>query len=123
MSGTLLAMRHERITDEPKGWFAGPWDSDLAVSVGFASAGIDEPHVHSEVTEIYLVARGTSSMRVERETVALRAGDALVVEPGEAHTFLASSEDYLHFVVHTPGLAGDAARNEKRLVPRTRLGL
>ncbi|HKE01331.1 MAG TPA: cupin domain-containing protein, partial [Planctomycetota bacterium] len=105
------------------GWFAGPWDSDLAVSVGFANEGIDEPHVHSQITEIYLVARGTSSIRVEHETVELREGDALVVEPGEAHTFLSSSDDYLHFVIHTPGLAGEAAAHEKRPVPRTQLGL
>jgi len=115
-------MRHERISDDAKGWFAGPWNSDLAVSVGFANEGIDEPHVHSEITEIYLVARGTSSIRVEHETIELREGDALILEPGEVHTFLASSDDYFHFVIHTPGLAGDAARNEKQFVPRSRLG-
>jgi quercetin dioxygenase-like cupin family protein len=48
----------------------------------------------------------------------LQAGDVLVVEPGEAHTFLESSDDYFHFVVHSPGLAGD-----KSAVPRERLGL
>lgn len=115
-------MRHERITDEAKGWFAGPWNSDLGVSVGFANEGIDEPHVHSQLTEIYLVARGTSSIRVEQETVELRQGDALIIEPGEAHTFLSSSDDYLHFVIHTPGLAGEAARREKRPVPRSQFG-
>ena len=116
-------MRRERISDDAKGWFAGPWNSDLAVSVGFANEGIDEPHVHSEITEIYLVGRGTSSIRVQNETIELREGDALVLEPGEAHTFLTSSDDYFHFVIHTPGLAGDAARNEKQLVPRSQLGL
>ena len=116
-------MRHERRTDDAKGWFTGPWNSTLEISVGFANAGIDEPHVHSRITEVYLVARGTSALRVEQETVELREGDVLVVEPGEAHTFLESSDDYLHFVVHTPGLAGDDARNEKQFVPRSRLGL
>lgn len=116
-------MRRERINDSPKGWFAGPWDSTLGVSVGFANEGVDEPHVHSEITEIYLVAKGTSSIRVEGETIELREGDALIIEPGEAHTFISSSADYLHFVIHTPGLAGDAARSEKQLVPRSRLGL
>jgi mannose-6-phosphate isomerase-like protein (cupin superfamily) len=112
-------MRHERSGGEPKGWLAGPWDGGaLAVSVGFANAGIDEPHVHEQVSEIYLVARGRSSVRVEQETVELQAGDVLVVEPGEAHTFLESSDDYFHFVVHSPGLAGD-----KEAVPRERLGL
>jgi hypothetical protein len=47
----------------------------------------------------------------------------LVVEPGEAHTFLASSADYLRFVVHVPGLAGSEAAAEKQPVERSRLGL
>src|SRR5204863_205063 len=59
----------------------------------------------------------------ERETVELAAGDALTVQPGEAHTFLSSSDDYLHFVVHSPGLAGEEARADKQPVPRSRLGL
>jgi mannose-6-phosphate isomerase-like protein (cupin superfamily) len=115
-------MRLERATDADKGWLAGPWDGDLGVSLGFATEGIDEPHLHTRITEIYLVARGTSSLRVEAETIDLGAGDVLIVEPGEAHTFFTSSPDYLHFVVHSPGLAGDEARREKRLVPRSRLG-
>jgi mannose-6-phosphate isomerase-like protein (cupin superfamily) len=116
-------MRLERATDAGKGWLAGPWDGDLAVSLGFATTGIDEPHVHTRITEIYLVARGTSSVRIEAERIDLTAGDALIVEPGEAHTFLESSDDYLHFVVHVPGLTDDEARGEKRLVPRSRLDL
>ncbi|MBI3941996.1 MAG: AraC family ligand binding domain-containing protein [Chloroflexi bacterium] len=106
-----------------KGWFAGPWNSNLAISVGYAFTGIDEPHLHLETAEIYLVAQGTAMIRIGQETVALYAGDMLVVEPGEAHTFLSSSADYLHFVIHTPGLAGEAAINDKRLVSRDQLGI
>jgi mannose-6-phosphate isomerase-like protein (cupin superfamily) len=106
-----------------KGWCVGPWNSDLAVSVGYANVGVDEPHVHTRITEIYMVARGTSEMRIDRETITLRAGDVIVVEPGEAHTFLSSSPDYSHFVAHVPGLSGDEARAEKSPVPRSRLGL
>jgi hypothetical protein len=29
----------------------------------------------------------------------------------------------LHFVIHTPGMAGDVARSEKQLVPHSRPGL
>jgi mannose-6-phosphate isomerase-like protein (cupin superfamily) len=117
-------MRVERADPSvAKGWYAGPWNSDLTVSVGYANAGVDEPHVHSRITEIYLVARGTSEMRVEQETIMLEAGDVIVVEPGEAHTFLSSSPDYFHFVAHVPGLSGEEARTEKSPVPRSRLGL
>jgi mannose-6-phosphate isomerase-like protein (cupin superfamily) len=106
-----------------KGWYAGPWNSPLAVSVGYAHTGIDEPHVHRQITELYLVARGTAQLRVEHATINLQAGDMIAIEPGEAHTFLHSSPDYFHFVIHTPGLTGDATHAEKSPVDRSRLGL
>jgi quercetin dioxygenase-like cupin family protein len=106
-----------------KGWYAGPWNSDLPIAIGFANAGIDEPHAHAHLTEIYIVTRGTSEIRVERETVTLHAGDLIIVEPGEAHTFLSNSPGYFHVVLHTPALSGDDARRDKQPVTRARLGL
>jgi mannose-6-phosphate isomerase-like protein (cupin superfamily) len=61
----------------------------------------------SQMCEVYLVARGSSTIRVGDEKVGLTAGDMLVVEPGEAHTFHSSSQDYLHFVVQAPFVKGD----------------
>lgn len=117
-------MRIERANASvDKGWYAGPWNSALSISVGYANVGINEPHLHTHIAEIYLVARGQSMIRVEHETITLLAGDMLIVEPGEAHTFLESSSDYFHFVIHTPGLAGEEARAEKSPVTRGRLGL
>lgn len=112
-------MRIERAGTRGKGWYLGPWNSELPISLGYANEGIDEPHVHSTTTELYVVGRGHSTIRVGRETIELRPGDALLIEPGEPHTFLASSEDYFHVVVHCFGTAED----EKRLVPRAELGL
>ena len=109
--------------DHPKGWFTGPWDSNLAISVGYANCAVDEPHLHTQITEIYLVGRGAAEMRIENETLHLESGDVVIVEPGEAHTFLSSSQDYFHFVVHTPGLSGTEALKEKTEVGKERLGL
>ena len=106
-----------------KGWNFGAWNADIDISVGFANEGVDEPHLHRQMTEIYLMARGTAVMRVEQETVALVQDDVVVIEPGEAHTFLSSSPDHFHFVIQTPGLTGDAAKADKVPVPRSRLGL
>jgi mannose-6-phosphate isomerase-like protein (cupin superfamily) len=106
-----------------KGWYAGPWNSDLPISIGYANAGIDEPHLHRRITEIYLITTGSSVIRVEGETITLSTGDMLIVEPGEAHTFLSSSSDYFHFVIHIPGISGEEARSEKTRVSRARLGL
>ena len=115
-------MRVERINPaERKGWYAGPWNSDLTVAVGYANEGIDEPHLHRRITEIYLVARGWSEARVERETVQLQAGGVLVVEPGEAHSFLANSPDDLHVVVRVAGLPPNEARVDRVSVPHGRL--
>lgn len=117
-------MRIERAsTSAAKGWYVGPWNSDLPVSVGYANEGINEPHAHTRITEVYLVARGTSIMRVEQEDVTLEAGDMIIVEPGEGHTFLSNSPDYFHFVLHVPGLAGEEARSEKQLITLSRLGI
>ena len=106
-----------------KGWYVGPWNSDLPIAIGYAYAGVDEPHAHTTITEVYVIARGTSEIRIEQETITLRAGDLLVVEPGEAHTFLSNSPDYFHVVLHTPALSGDQARLDKQSVPRARLSL
>ena len=106
-----------------KGWYVGPWNSDLPIAIGYANVGIDEPHAHTQISEIYVVARGTSQIRVEQETITLRAGDMIIVEPGEAHTFLSNSADYFHVVLHTPTLSGDDARRDKQPISRARLGL
>lgn len=106
-----------------KGWYVGPWNADLAVSIGYANEGVDDPHAHERTAEIYLVARGTSKLRVEQETVALEPGDVVVIEPGEAHTFLSSSPDYFHFVAHVPPFTSTEVTDDKTSVPRSRLGL
>ncbi len=106
-----------------KGWYTWPGHANGGIWIGYAHKGIDEPHVHAGIAETYLVARGTAEIRIEKETLSLRAGDMIVVEAGEAHTFLSSSPDYLHFVLHTRAPTGGAGRARKRLVSRERLGL
>jgi len=106
-----------------KGWYLGWWNSSLQVALGYAHAGIDEPHQHSRLTEVYLVARGTCKVRIECETLELAAGDVLVIEPGEAHTFLEYSNDYFHFVLHVPAPGEPCPQHNKTAVLRGRLDL
>ena len=97
---------------KPKGWFVGPWDSDVPVPVGYANEGINEEHYHASMYEIYLIAKGTSTAVVNGRKIRLGAGEVLIVEPGEVHTFVENSEDYLHFVFQTPFVAGDKVLTE-----------
>lgn len=92
---------------QPKGWLLGPWNSRLSVPIGWATRGIDEPHHHEKMNEVYLIARGSSTAVVSGKEIELKAGDVLVIEPGEAHTFKESSPDYLHFVLQSPFVKGD----------------
>jgi mannose-6-phosphate isomerase-like protein (cupin superfamily) len=105
-----------------KGWLDGPWTSDLPISVGFATAALDEPHVHASVTEIFCVGNGEATARVDDRTVKLTSGDMLVVEPGEARAILSASVDLMMFVVHVPGDDGMLG-DDKTIVDRNRLGL
>lgn len=101
-------MIHQQIDlSQPKGWFVGPWNSDVPIPIGYANQGINEPHLHEKMFEVYLVARGWSTAVVNQQTIRLDAGDMLVIEPGEVHTFIESSAEYLHFVIHTPFVPGD----------------
>ncbi|HSF83325.1 MAG TPA: hypothetical protein VLA49_18960 [Anaerolineales bacterium] len=52
-----------------KGWYIGPWNSALSISIGYANKAIDRPHLHTQITEIYLVARGAAQLRLEAETI------------------------------------------------------
>lgn len=117
-------MRVKRVSrDSAKGWWAGAWNSSLPIAVGYATTAIDDPHVHERVTEIYLVATGSSTLRIEKDSVKLEQGDMVIIDPGEAHTFTESSADYLHFVIHSPSLPAIEHQQERIAVPRSRLGL
>lgn len=92
---------------QAKGWLIGPWNSPVPLPVGYANEGIADCHYHQQMYEIYLVARGAGTALVDGKSIALTAGNVLVVEPGEVHTFTESSDDYFHFVVQTPFVPGD----------------
>lgn len=91
----------------PKGWFIGPWNSEISIPIGYANEGIQEKHYHSKMYEIYMVGRGTTTIIVNNTQINLHEGDMFVVEPGETHTFLDSSKDYFHFIIQTPFVKGD----------------
>lgn len=89
-----------------KGWYSELVRPELP-SIGFANQGIKESHYHRKSYEVYLVAKGSSKIRVAEITTTLHAGDVLIVEPGELHTFVENTSDYFHFVLHCPPIRDD----------------
>lgn len=43
---------------DASGWIGGAWNWGVPLAIGYATAGLDEPHRHERTTEIYLVAVG-----------------------------------------------------------------
>ena len=103
----------ETDTNLEKGWFAGPWDSDLNISIGYANTGINELHYHKATTEIYLFVHGDTTMLIDGEEFYFAEKSGVIIEPGEVHKFLSCCEDHYHIVIHTPGLHGEAAKADK----------
>lgn len=90
----------------PKAWYAELAHPDLPF-IGFANQGVNDRHYHRQAHEVYLVARGSSTIVVNDATVVLHPGDVLVVEPGEVHTFVQNTAEYFHFVLQWPALGND----------------
>jgi quercetin dioxygenase-like cupin family protein len=89
-----------------KGWYRELVHPALPF-MGFANQGLNDQHYHRELYEVYLVARGSSTIVVDETSISLHTGDVIVVEPGEVHTFVKSTPDYFHFVLHCPPINGD----------------
>lgn len=102
-------MKIERLDDMVKGWFVGNFEpsvlrtSDVEVAVKkYAEGEFEESHYHKVATEITLILSGRAVM-FERE---FGEGDIVLVEPGDATSFLALSETVTVVVKH-PGASND----------------
>lgn len=56
-------------------------------------------HSHSAQWEFYLVTQGTGEVRTPEGTTAIRAGDAFLTPPGEAHSVSNTGTEPLEFWV------------------------
>ena len=102
-------MRTAKLNDMVKGWFVGNFEpslyrtNDCEVAVKTYKAGDHEgTHYHKIATEITVVIEGT----VRMNGIEYRAGDIIVMEPGETTDFLAVT-DAVNTVVKLPGANND----------------
>ncbi|MDD9966403.1 MAG: cupin domain-containing protein [Myxococcales bacterium] len=45
-----------------------------------------QPHVHEDMSEVYLVERGRGLLRVDSRELSIEAGSCVTVHPGERHS-------------------------------------
>jgi hypothetical protein len=102
-------MKHARLVDMTGGWFVGDFEpsclrtSACEVACKHYEAGAAEPrHVHRVATELTLIASGSVVMN----GTAFKAGDIIILEPGEPADFR-TLEQTTTVVVKMPSVRGD----------------
>ena len=102
-------MKIAKLDDMVKGWFVGNFEptlyrtNDCEVAVkSYKPGDYEGAHYHKIATEITVVIKGV----VRMNGVEYRAGDIIVMEPGEKTDFLAVT-DAVNAVVKLPGANHD----------------
>ena len=102
-------MKHARLGDMTGGWFVGDFEPSCLrtaaceVACKHYEAGAAEPrHVHRVATELTLIASGSVMMN----GTSFKAGDIIILEPGEAADFR-TLERTTAVVVKMPSVGGD----------------
>ena len=93
--------------DAAEGRLVGPWNSRLALAIGYARMASAEPHYHAQMREIFVVIAGSGDFMVGGHTRRIETGAVGIVEPGEVHSWRSASRDFQIFVIHEPYAAGD----------------
>jgi quercetin dioxygenase-like cupin family protein len=102
-------MKTFKLKDMTRGWFVGDFDPtayntgkcEVAVQK-FKEGDYEAKHVHKVATEITTIIEGRALMNGKE----YRAGEVIVMEPGDATDFKAL-EDTTNVVVKVPSVPGD----------------
>lgn len=102
-------MKKARLEQMTKGWFVGNFEptvlrtAEVEVAVKhYKSGDFEAEHHHKVAAEVTVIVTG----RVKMNGVEHRAGDILLISPGESSDFEVL-EDTVTTVVKYPGVAGD----------------
>jgi len=77
------------------------------------AGGSTSAHLHREVGEFYYVMAGEGTAMVATETAAIRSGDAIPIQLGEAHSFANTGTQPLEFLI--VGVSRDSSRRVDRI--------
>ncbi len=102
-------MKTFRLQDMKGGWFVGNFlptclktpECEIACK-HYGKGDTEERHVHKIATELTLIVKGS----VKMNDVTYKAGDIIVLDPGNATDFYVL-EDTINIVVKVPSVVGD----------------
>jgi quercetin dioxygenase-like cupin family protein len=98
----------DKVTEEKAAWGSLRWlisaklDPPSGITLGDVTINPGQsnpPHLHANSDEVIYVLSGTCEHRVGKETVILKAGDALRIPPGVPHSARALGQQPMRAVV------------------------
>ena len=90
-----------------EGWHLAEAGSPIQVGVKSAVTPFGGKHLHKTMAEYFLLLAGDLRLWVNGETLEVKKGDLVLVEPGEAHQVLQASPDALLLLLMPPPVEGD----------------
>jgi mannose-6-phosphate isomerase-like protein (cupin superfamily) len=60
--------------------------------------GATQEHFHPRAEEIYFITHGEGKIRIEMETLGVRAGDAIAIPPGQKHKLWNTGKETLRLL-------------------------
>ena len=69
------------------------------------------PHYHEDMQEIFIILRGEAQIMVGQETIVLRPGDAVLIDPREVHRMWNRGDEEVDYIA-----MGISAGNDGRTV-------
>ncbi len=92
---------------QKEGWYLTEAGLPVQVGVKKGATPFSKKHLHRTMAEYFLLLEGDLRLKVNEETLEMKKGDLVMVEPGEAHEVLYASPDALLFLLMPPPVAGD----------------
>lgn len=109
MSSGPVPVQYRRALDPSVFTSAWAYVDHLVIPAG----GSTSAHLHREVGEFYYVMAGEGTAVVATETAAIRSGDAIPIQLGEAHSFANTGTQPLEFLI--VGVSRDSSRRVDRI--------
>ncbi|MCL2914212.1 cupin domain-containing protein [Shewanella corallii] len=92
------------------GWHLVKTDSLSVIQERMPANSHEQMHCHQYATQFFYILKGEAVMRFLQESVLLKAGEGILIEPERYHQMCNESTGELHFTVtSTPPSHGDRA--------------
>ncbi len=85
----------------------GPWNSGLAIAVGYISQMDRALHYHHAMRETCVITAGLADVMVEGTVRRVETGAVAIIEAGEVHAWRGASPDFRAILIHEPWVDGD----------------